>query len=180
MDECALCAGESITLACRKGCACVTLAGDLLFPGLDEADVYAALAPLFQKKGCLRLWGAKALLRALDAKGFSFDPACVRDDALLSDWLLDPLKSAKERKFDGGAADLWRLCDEHNAALEAEGMTALYRDIERPLADVLYAMEREGFLIDADVLEALGRDFRARAAELEAADLRAGGGGRST
>ena len=161
VDECALCAGESVTLACRKGCARVTLAGDLLSPGLDEADVYAALAPLFQKKNCLRLWGAKALLRALDAKGFSFDPACVRDDALLSDWLLDPLKSAKERKFDGGAADLWRLCDEHNAALEAEGMTALYREMELPLMGVLLSMEREGFMVDRKFLEEMGVELTA-------------------
>ena len=51
--------------------------------------------------------------------------------------------------------------------MEADELTAVYRDIERPLAGVLYAMEREGFLIDANVLESLGRDFRARAAELE-------------
>ena len=100
-------------------------------------------------------------MRALDAKGFSFDPACVRDDALLSDWLLDPLKSAKERKFDGGAADLWRLCDEHNAALEAEGMTALYREMELPLMGVLLSMEREGFMVDRRFLEEMGVELTA-------------------
>ena len=62
---------------------------------------------------------------------------------------------------------LWPLRLWQEERLAADELTAVYRDIERPLADVLYAMEREGFLIDADVLEALGRDFRARAAELE-------------
>ncbi len=137
VEECALCPGESITLACRKGCARITLMGDLLSPGLREEEAFAALAPLFNRKNCLRLWGAKALLRSLDALGLRFEAACARDDALLSDWLLDPLKSAKERKFDGGAVELWRLCDEHNAALEAEGMTALYREMELPLMGVL-------------------------------------------
>ena len=161
VEECALCPGESITLACRKGCARITLMGDLLSPGLREEEAFAALAPLFNRKNCLRLWGAKALLRSLDALGLRFEAACVRDDALLSDWLLDPLKSAKERKFDGGAAELWRLCDEHNASLEAEGMTALYREMELPLTGVLLSMEREGFMVDRKFLEEMGVELTA-------------------
>ena len=161
VEECALCPGESITLACRKGCARITLMGDLLSPGLREEEAFAALAPLFNRKNCLRLWGAKALLRSLDALGLRFEAACVRDDALLSDWLLDPLKSAKERKFDGGAVELWRLCDEHSAALEAEGMTALYREMELPLTGVLLSMEREGFMVDRRFLEEMGVELTA-------------------
>ena len=161
VEECALCPGESITLACRKGCARITLMGDLLSPGLREEEAFAALAPLFNRKNCLRLWGAKALLRSLDALGLRFEAACVRDDALLSDWLLDPLKSAKERRFDGGAVELWRLCDEHNAALEAEGMTALYREMELPLTGVLLSMEREGFMVDRRFLEEMGVELTA-------------------
>ena len=161
VEECALCPGESITLACRKGCARITLMGDLLSPGLREEEAFAALAPLFNRKNCLRLWGAKALLRSLDALGLRFEAACARDDALLSDWLLDPLKSAKERKFDGGAVELWRLCDEHNAALEAEGMTALYREMELPLMGVLLSMEREGFMVDRRFLEEMGVELTA-------------------
>ena len=161
VEECALCPGESITLACRKGCARITLMGDLLSPGLREEEAFAALAPLFNRKNCLRLGGAKALLRSLDALGLRFEAACVRDDALLSDWLLDPLKSAKERKFDGGAVELWRLCDEHSAALEAEGMTALYREMELPLTGVLLSMEREGFMVDRRFLEEMGVELTA-------------------
>ena len=166
VDECALHAGESVTLACRRGCARITLGGDLLAPGMSVEDVYAALAPLFRKAGCLRLWGAKALLRSLDALGFSFEASCVRDDALLADWLLDPLKSAKERRFDGDAAALWRLCDEHNAALEAEGMTALYREMELPLMGVLLSMEREGVMVDRDFLQEMGVELSAAEARL--------------
>ena len=66
------------------------------------------------------------------------------------------------------AASLWPLRLWQEEKLASDELTAVYRDIERPLANVLCEMEREGFLIDADALEALGRDFRARAAELEA------------
>jgi DNA polymerase-1 len=46
--------------------------------------------------------------------------------------------------------------------LREEGTQALYQDIELPLVTVLYAMEKEGFQVDGQVLSALGEDFSKR------------------
>ena len=50
--------------------------------------------------------------------------------------------------------------------MHARDLDGVFRDVEMPLAFVLRDMEQEGFLVDAEALEALGRKFRARIAEL--------------
>lgn len=48
-----------------------------------------------------------------------------------------------------------------------ERLTAVYRDIELPVAGVLFTMERNGVLIDRDRLAALSHEFGSRMLELE-------------
>ena len=55
------------------------------------------------------------------------------------------------------AEALWRLREPLEAELKAQGMTSLYYDMELPLCDVLYRMEREGIAIDEDALDAFGK-----------------------
>ena len=55
------------------------------------------------------------------------------------------------------AESLWNLYAVLEAELEKCGMTALYRDIELPLCDVLYRMEKEGIDIDRNQLIAFGQ-----------------------
>ena len=147
------------------------LGGDLIDPGVSAAEALEAARPLLAAKAPKALYDVKALGALLpETAGDAFD-------AMLAAYVLDPQRpsfdlqaSAKAPARPGtrpARASLWPLRLWQEERLAADELTAVYRDIERPLADVLYAMEREGFLIDADVLEALGRDFRARAAELE-------------
>jgi DNA polymerase-1 len=51
--------------------------------------------------------------------------------------------------------------------LAAEGMSAVYETIERPLIPVVAAMETRGILVDPDRLASLSRDFAERIAALE-------------
>ncbi len=53
------------------------------------------------------------------------------------------------------------------ARLVRERMTAFYETVERPLAPVVAAMEREGIKVDRAALAELSRDFTQRIAELE-------------
>ena len=53
--------------------------------------------------------------------------------------------------------------------LEANGQTALYADVEAPLAIVLGEMERDGFRVDPAMLAEYGRTLQTRIGELEAA-----------
>ena len=55
-----------------------------------------------------------------------------------------------------------RLLDD----VEKLGMTELYERAERPLTDVLFAMEERGVKVDVDKLDELGEKFTARAAEI--------------
>ena len=148
------------------------LGGDLIDPGIGEAEALEAARPLLACKAPKALYNVKALGEALPGTGGD------AFDTMLAAYVLDPQRPSFDLRalcegtgvpWDEAcpAATLWPLRLWQEEKLEADELTAVYRDIERPLAGVLYAMEREGFLIDANVLESLGRDFRARAAELE-------------
>lgn len=52
-------------------------------------------------------------------------------------------------------------------SLEEEELTKLYREIELPLSEVLYELERTGVAIDVDRLGELSKDFEVRMASLE-------------
>src|SRR6266436_6560288 len=60
---------------------------------------------------------------------------------------------------------LWRVL---KPRLVAEGMTAVYETLERPLVTVLARMERRGISIDRQVLSRLSGDFAQTAARVEA------------
>jgi len=65
------------------------------------------------------------------------------------------------------AEALWNLCGPLSEELEKNGMTALYRDIELPLCDVLYRMEKRGILIDRQQLEQFGTMLSQRISDCE-------------
>ena len=65
------------------------------------------------------------------------------------------------------AEALWQLRPVLYQELESNGMTALYRDIELPLCDVLYRMEKRGIRIDRNQLEQFGDMLTRRIADCE-------------
>lgn len=60
------------------------------------------------------------------------------------------------------------LKSELMSKLEAKGLKKLYNEIELPLIDVLYDMERIGFTVDRDTLGAMSKELNARITSLEA------------
>jgi DNA polymerase-1 len=59
---------------------------------------------------------------------------------------------------------LWRVL---KPRLVAEGMTAVYETLERPMVPVLSAMERRGILIDRQILSRLSGEFAQRMGAME-------------
>jgi len=59
------------------------------------------------------------------------------------------------------------LVDVLNMALKKNKLSALYRDIEHPLVQVLYAMEREGIYLDVAVLKKLDKAVTKELATIE-------------
>ena len=72
---------------------------------------------------------------------------------------------------DGDAAAcaeaIWYLREELDAQLKQNGMEKLYYDIELPLCDVLFRMEREGIAIDEVQLQQFGQMLSQRIEECE-------------
>ncbi|MBR2986517.1 MAG: DNA polymerase I, partial [Clostridia bacterium] len=84
-------------------------------------------------------------------------------DTLLAAYTLDATGSLEPEKLalsylkepfakDNPAVSLFRLYQALTQRLHEEGAYSLYRDIEAPLASVLYRMETRGFLVDLDKL----------------------------
>ncbi len=165
--------GTEFSAATDQARVRMPLGGDLINPGISEGEALQAARPLLTCSAPKALYNVKALgemLREVGEDAF---------DTMLAAYALNPQRPSfalealcQEAGVPGYAScpaeALWALAAWQQKRLEEDELTAIYRDIERPLADVLYGMEREGFLIDADVLENLGRDFRAHIAKLEA------------
>ena len=75
--------------------------------------------------------------------------------------------SVEDGDAAGCAEAVWRLRAELADELEKNGMTALYNDIELPLCDVLYRMEKAGVAIDRQQLEQFGQMLTQRIDDCE-------------
>ena len=67
----------------------------------------------------------------------------------------------------GCAEAVWKLRAVMDAELKKFGMEQLYYDIELPLCDVLYRMEREGIAVDRPTLDAFGKMLAQRIDDCE-------------
>lgn len=162
---------SELTIATDRARLSLPAAGDLLSPGVTAEEAARALAPLLTADCPKYLYNVKAISPDFDALRGEIT------DVMLAAYALNPQRES----FAAGA-----LCaeegieffDEHparaiyelgvrqRAQLRENDLERVYAEIELPLARVLGDMEREGFLVDADALRALGEDFRAHIALL--------------
>ena len=163
--------GADFTLATDAARLCVRLGGDLLSMGVGEDECVQAAAPLL-KSDC-----EKALY---DVKSLPVDPCEINGnivDVMLAAYALNPQRPSfhadalcEAEGVDGFAVHpataIHDLSVMQQAQMKEHNLESIYRDVELPLACVLKDMEREGFLVDAQALEELGRTFRARIGEL--------------
>lgn len=136
-------------------CAFIPFAQGLLGGGLAPDEAAKALVPLLTGSRPLVLFAAKRLKTQLAAWDLSL--AAPFDDDQLMQYLLAPQSGKYETPENAAALLLRTLADEKE--LEAQEMTPLYMEIELPLLDTLYAMEKEGFLVDHDELARLGTQY---------------------
>ncbi len=140
---------------------------DLMGLGLYEDQIYTALSPVLESVPLI-VHGAKALFHLLCRLHLPI-PA-VRHDAMIAAYLLNTsqkeydLKSSLssdglKRKAPFTAHDVYALSIRQQARLAARNLTSLFEEIEQPLTKVLFQMEREGFLVDGEVLHTLGEWF---------------------
>ena len=128
----------------------------------------------------LILHDSKTCMHRFDDMGLAFGK-CVFDTALAA-YDLNPSQtdypvSKLATNYLGLSVDdgdagacaevVWLLQAELTAELEKNGMTALYTDIELPLCDVLYRMEKAGVAIDRQQLAQFGQMLTQRIDECE-------------
>ena len=142
--------------------AFIPFAQGLLGDGLDPVDAAHALDGLLQGTLPLVLFGGKRLIAQLDNWGVKLSARF--DDVQLMAYLLAPQQGKYEAPEH--AAALYEQYLTCIAELDAQEMAKLYREIELPLLHTLYAMEREGFLVDTQELQRLGTQMSTPIAQL--------------
>ena len=158
--DCAVYIAEdgSVAVAWEKGVATLT-----------PMEVQMACDCLLGRMNCI-CHDMKSTMHRLDELGlcygkFTFDTALAAYDLnpSQSDYPVSKLATTflGSTVDDGDAAAcaeaLWHLRPVLTEELEKQGMTRLYQEIELPLCDVLYRMEKEGIDIDRNQLIAFGQ-----------------------
>ena len=165
--------GRSLTLETDAARLSLPLGGDLLSAGVSEQEACAAALPL------LRLDCPKYLH---DMKSLPVDIGAVRGDiidVMLAAYALNPQRpgfdaealcnaEGVEGYAEHPSTAIRRLATMQIRQMKETGVDRVYREIELPLCYVLRGMEAEGMLVDADVLRALGQDFKVHIARLVA------------
>jgi len=143
---------------------------------VSECDLQGALE-ILKNADAVALYDKKSLMHVLDARGVVFDITC--DDVMImgyvisaseNDYSLDKLISrAFVSEAKSGAEYAYYISALHGEYLgrSRDVDKKLYRDIELPLCDVLYRMEKEGFLVDVCELEKFSRRLGSMQAEYE-------------
>ena len=162
---------SELTIATDRARLSLPAAGDLLSPGVTAEEAARALAPLLTADCPKYLYNVKALSPDFDALRGEIT------DVMLAAYALNPQRESfaagalcAEEGIEGfdehPARALYELGVRQRAQLRENDLERVYAEIELPLARVLGDMEREGFLVDADALRALGEEFRAHIALL--------------
>lgn len=124
---------------------------------------------------CARVWAGsvithdgKKLLHALYEQKLPLPK--ITFDTMLAAYTLNPQeKSYHLSAFaQSDASGIWTLAKKQQAEMARLGVDKLYREIELPLLQVLFDMERVGFCADTQVLRQIGARLNARETELRA------------
>ncbi len=158
----------SIGVAWAEGVCAVTPMEAMMLGGFLASDAEFIL------HDCKSTWHALDSL-GLPAPKAAFDTALAAYDLnpSASDYPVSKLATNfLGMNVDDGdpiacAEALWKLRAPLTAELKEMGMEQLYNEIELPLCDVLFRMEREGIAVDQDTLVAFGRMLSERIDECE-------------
>lgn len=149
---------------------CFRVRKDFFDRGFGYDEILLAMKTLFEREdNHAVVYGKKDLRHELDLFGIAL--RAKADDCEIENYLAEfdgKQETAKDLAFRLGigwecpAFALFRVHEELSGKLESDGMGSLYRDLELPLADVLYEMEVNGFKIDVNALDRMSADFGGR------------------
>lgn len=151
----------------------IALTGTLFDAGLEAAEAFEALSSVLESTNVGKVvFDAKRLMHILADYGYRLEG--LKFDAMIADYLINATRPADslDTLLNGreagarGAAGLWRVHPAMLNVLEEMELGGIYRDMEMPLVEVLFEMERVGFAIDRGILIELEAAFKRRICEL--------------
>lgn len=147
---------------------------------LSLTPMEASMSGLPLTDAKLILHDARSMLHSLDQLDIAvssvlFDTALAAYDLnpSQSDYPISKLatnflgKTVEDTDAAACAEAVWQLMPVLQNALQENGMTKLYKEIELPLCTVLYRMEKRGIAIDAQMLQQFGDMLTERIARCE-------------
>lgn len=154
---------KKITMAVEDECFNILIADNLLGEGIDYNQFISAMKGIFEsdkiKKVCYDSKNNMHILMQNDTK------LCgVESDVLLKAYLVDANRNYKSEQelFNAynlpegeEAALIYYIDSVLDKELEERNLTKLYKEIELPLVEVLFDMEKQGFRVDLDILKEL-------------------------
>lgn len=177
-------ASEGLSFAFSSACSYMAVgSADLFNPAMDDALIWQALKPCLENPAVMLLCFDSKHLRHMAAR-HTIDLRCQVFDAMIADYLLNAIRPSGslrvlcQQRLSAERADAAALFTLHEPMLKGLAdlaMQSLYTDMELPLSEVLYDMEREGFLVDETILRELQSQFGARASVLAEAIYRHAG-----
>lgn len=138
----------------------------LLDDGFAFSDVIHALFPVVNNCPRLVVFCKKAMRHFFDKVGKTLTAPC--DDISIMKYLVDfsgrdesamDVIESYNLSTDNPATSLKILFEKFNKKLDEEKVRALYEDVELPLSDILFDMEKSGFKVDSDALCELGNTY---------------------
>lgn len=158
---------KRVTISLEDECFNIVIAENLLGEGIDYNAFIAAMKGVFEsdkiKKIC---YDGKNVMHILMQNDVALRG--LESDVLLKAYLVDANRNYKSEQElfnaynlpEGEEAALIRHIDGIlDKELEERGLVRLYKDIELPLIDVLFDMEKEGFRVDLDILGELNKKY---------------------
>lgn len=154
----------------------VAISDNLLGEGVDYNAFIRALEPLIGDEDVRKLcFDKKTYMHLLEPYGVVMKGVC--DDVMLKAYLCDSNRNYKSLSAlataygvntDDGAAALVALDDILDSEMREKEQEKLYKELELPLVDVLYFMEKEGFKVDRKYLDELNGELTAETEKLAA------------
>ena len=154
----------------------VTISDNLLGEGVDYNAFIRALEPLICDEDVRKLcFDKKTYMHLLEPYGVVMKGVC--DDVMLKAYLCDSNRNYKSLSAlataygvntDDGAAALVALEDILDSEMREKEQEKLYKELELPLVDVLYFMEKEGFKVDRKYLDELNGELTSETEKLAA------------
>ena len=156
-----------ITFSVDDECYNIVIADNLLGEGISYGDFLDACKSVFESKNIIKTcFDYKNNLHVLAKDGISL--CGVENDVLLKAYLIDANRNYKSEQElfnaynlpDGEESALIAYIDGIlDKELKEKGLEKLYTDLELPLVEVLFDMEKEGFKIDLDILNELNDKY---------------------